>query len=156
FDPHWDIPILSIPSQNGAADFGSMSYSARTGLIYTGFAYVAAAHDLIEPSNGLRAIGEYMTGGVVAVDAATNTVKWKKRMPYDQAHGVGVLTTKGDLAFIGRPDGNLLALDAQTGQELWRFQTGAAISSSPIAYKVGDTEYVAVYAGGTGIPYGNS
>lgn len=77
-------------------------------------------------------------------------------MPYDEAHGVGVLTTKGDLAFIGEPDGNLLALDAQTGEELWRFQTGAAISSSPITYRIGDEQYVAVYAGGTGIPYGDT
>jgi PQQ-dependent dehydrogenase (methanol/ethanol family) len=156
FAPHWDVPVLSIPSQNGAADFGSMSYSPRTGLIYTGQAYVAAAHDLVEPSNGLRALGEYMTGAIVAVDAATNTVKWKKPMPYDEAHGVGVLTTKGDLLFVGEPDGNLLALDPSTGEELWRFQTGAAISSSPITYRINGEQYVAVYAGGTGIPYGNS
>lgn len=153
---HWDAPILSIPSQNGSADFGSMSYSPRTGLVYVGFAYVASAHDLVEPSNGLRPVGEYMTGGIVAVDAATNTVKWKKRLPYDEAHGVGVLTTKSNLAFIGQPDGNLLALDAENGNELWRFQTGAAISSSPIAYRINGVEYVAVYAGGTGIPYGDT
>jgi alcohol dehydrogenase (cytochrome c) len=156
YDAHWDVPVLSIPSQNGGADFGSMSFSPRTGLIYTGFAYVAAAHDLVEPSNGLRATGEYMTGGMVAVDVKTNTVKWKKKLPYDEAHGVGVLTTKGDVAFIGQPDGNLLALDAATGEELWRFQTGAAISSSPITYRINGDQYVAVYAGGTGIPYGNT
>ena len=156
FDPHWDIPVLSIPSQNGAADFGSMSYSPRTNLIYTGQAYVAAAHDLVEPSNGLRATGEYMTGAVVAVNASTNRVKWKKAMPYDEAHGVGVLTTRSNLAFIGQPDGNVLALDAENGEELWRFQTGAAISSSPITYRINGQQYVAVYAGGTGIPYGNT
>jgi alcohol dehydrogenase (cytochrome c) len=156
FDPHWDVPILSIPSQNGAADFGSMSFSPRTGFVYTGEAYVAAAHDLVEPSNGLRATGEYMTGAVVAVDVATNHVAWKKHMPYDEAHGVGVLTTQGDLAFIGEPDGNLLALDPSTGAELWRFQTGAAISSSPITYQINGQQYVAVYSGGTGIPYGNT
>jgi glucose dehydrogenase/plastocyanin len=156
YDAHWDTPVLSIPSQNGGADFGSMSFSPKSGAVYTGFAYGAAAHDLVEPSNGLRATGEYMTGGMVAVDVATNTVKWKKRMPYDEAHGVGVLTTQGDLAFIGQPDGNLLALDADTGEELWRFQTGAAISSSPITYRINGEQYVAVYAGGTGIPYGNT
>lgn len=156
YDAHWDTPVLSIPSQNGGADFGSMSFSPKSGAVYTGFAYVAAAHDLVEPSNGLRATGEYMTGGMVAVDVATNTVKWKKRMPYDEAHGVGVLTTQGDLAFIGQPDGYLLALDADTGEELWRFQTGAAISSSPITYRINGEQYVAVYAGGTGIPYGNT
>ena len=144
---HWDVPVLSIPSQNGGADFGSMSYSPVTGSVYTGFAYVAAAHDLVEPSNGLRATGEYMTGGVVAVDVSTNKVKWKKNMPFDMAHGVGTLTTKGGLAFIGGPDGWLLGLDAATGEEVWRFQTGAAISSSPIAYEIDGEQYIAVYAG---------
>ena len=156
FDPHWDIPILSIPSQNGAADFGSMSFDPRTGLIYTGMAYVAAAHDLVEPSNGLRATGEYMTGAIVAVDVATNRVRWKKNTPYDEAHGVGVLTTQGDVGFIGQPDGNLIAFDPLNGRELWRFQTGAAISSSPITYTVNGDQYVVVYSGGTGIPYGNT
>jgi alcohol dehydrogenase (cytochrome c) len=156
YDAHWDTPVLSIPSQNGGIDWNGLSYSPRTGLVYAGFAYVAAAHDLVEPSNGLRATGEYMTGGIVAVDVATNTVKWKKNMPYDLAHGNGVLTTKGDLAFIGQPDGNVLALDASTGNELWRFQTGASISATPVAYEIDGEQYIAVYAGGTGIPYGNT
>jgi alcohol dehydrogenase (cytochrome c) len=156
YDAHWDTPVLSIPSQNGGIDWNGLSYSPRTGLVYAGFAYVAAAHDLVEPSNGLRATGEYMTGGIVAVDVSTNTVKWKKNMPYDLAHGNGVLTTKGDLAFIGQPDGNVLALDASTGNELWRFQTGASISATPVAYEIDGEQYIAVYAGGTGIPYGNT
>jgi PQQ-dependent dehydrogenase (methanol/ethanol family) len=156
YDPHWDVPILSIPGHGGGADWSHMSFSHRTGLIYTGFGYVAAAHSLTESSNGLRPPGEYQTGGIVAVDVSTNRVRWKRRMPYSLAHGNGILTTASDLMFIGQPDGNLLAMDARTGRELWRFQTGAAISSSPIMYRVGRKEYLAVYAGGTSIPYGNS
>jgi PQQ-dependent dehydrogenase (methanol/ethanol family) len=156
YDPHWDIPVLSIPGHGGGADWSHQSFSHSTGLVYTGFGYVAAAHSLTETSNGLRPPGEYQTGGIVAVDASTNLVRWKKRMPYSLAHGNGILTTAGDLLFIGQPDGNLLALDARTGRELWRFQTGAAISSSPIMYEVDGQQYLAVYAGGTGIPYGNS
>ena len=81
--------------------------------MYTGFGYVAAAHSLTESSNGLRPPGEYQTGGIVAVDPSTNRVRWKKRMPYSLAHGNGILTTASDLLFIGQPDGNLLALDAE-------------------------------------------
>jgi plastocyanin len=77
-------------------------------------------------------------------------------MPYSLAHGNGVLSTAGDLIYIGQPDGNLLCLDANNGRELWRFQTGAAISSSPIMYEVDGVQYLAVYAGGTGIPYGDT
>jgi PQQ-dependent dehydrogenase (methanol/ethanol family) len=153
---HWDVPILAIPGHGGGADWNHHSYSQSTGLMYTGFGYVASAHSLTESSNGLRPPGEYQTGGIVAVDPSTNRIRWKKRMPYSLAHGNGILTTASDLLFIGQPDGNLLALDARDGHELWRFQTGAAISASPITYEIDGVQYVAIYAGGTGIPYGNS
>jgi PQQ-dependent dehydrogenase (methanol/ethanol family) len=156
YDPHWDIPVLTIPGHGGAADWNHQSYSHSTGLVYTGYGYVAAAHSLTEASNGLRPPGEYQTGGVVAVDPSTNRVRWKKYMPYSLAHGNGVLTTASDLLFIGQPDGNLLALNAHSGHEVWRFQTGAAISSSPISYEIDGEQYIAVYAGGTDIPYGSS
>jgi PQQ-dependent dehydrogenase (methanol/ethanol family) len=156
YDPFWDIPVLSVPGHGGGADWSGKSFSHRTGLIYTGFGYVAAAHSLTESSNGLRPPGEYQTGGIVAVDPSTNRVRWNKRMPYSLAHGNGILTTGGDLLFIGQPDGNLLALDAHNGHELWRFQTGAAISSTPIMYESDGQQYLAVYAGGTSIPYGDS
>ncbi|WP_223189676.1 PQQ-binding-like beta-propeller repeat protein [Nonomuraea terrae] len=156
FAPHWDEPILSIPGHGGGADWSHQSYSHSTRLVYTGFGYVAAAHSLTESSNGLRPPGEYQTGGIVAVDPSTNRVRWKKNMPYSLAHGNGILTTAADLLFIGQPDGNLLCLDARDGRELWRWQTGAAISSSPIAYEIDGEQYVAVFAGGTSIPYGNS
>jgi PQQ-dependent dehydrogenase (methanol/ethanol family) len=153
---HWDVPILSIPGHGGGADWNHHSFSPNTGLVYTGFGYVAAAHSLTESSNGLRPPGEYQTGGIVAVDVSTNRVRWKKRMPYSLAHGNGILTTASDLLFIGQPDGNFLALDAKDGDEVWRFQTGAAISASPISYEIEGDQYIAIYAGGTGIPYGNS
>ena len=156
YTPHWDVPVLSIPGHGGGADWSHQSFSHSTGLVYTGFGYVAAAHSLTEASNGLRPPGEYQTGGVVAVDPSTNRVRWKRRLPYSMAHGNGVLSTASDLLFIGQPDGNLLALDAHTGHEVWRWQTGAAISSSPIMYEVHGEQYLAVYAGGTGIPYGDS
>ncbi|WP_051266513.1 outer membrane protein assembly factor BamB family protein [Nakamurella lactea] len=156
YDPHWDIPILSTPGHGGGACWNHHSYSHSTGLVYTGFGYVAAAHDLVERSNGLRPPGEYQTGGIVAVDPRKNTVKWKKRMPYSLAHGNGILNTASDVLFIGQPDGNLLCLDARNGHEIWRWQCGAAISASPIMYEVDGEQYLAMYAGGTGTPYGDS
>jgi plastocyanin len=157
YDAHWDgAPILSIPGHGGGADWNHQSFSQATKLMYTGMGYVAESHSINEGSNGLRPPGEYMTGAVVAVDPSTNTVKWKKPMPYSLAHGNGILTTESNLLFIGQPDGIALALDAHTGRELWRFQTGAAISASPITYEVDGEQYVAFYAAGTGIPYGNS
>jgi plastocyanin len=156
YDAHWDVPILTIPGHGGGADWNQQSFSPRTGLMYTGMGYVAAAHSLTESSNGLRPPGEYQTGAVVAVDPSTNTIRWKKQMPYSLAHGNGILTTASDVMYIGQPDGYLIAMDAHNGAELWRFQTGAAISASPVSYEIDGEQYVSVYAGGTGIPYGNS
>jgi glucose dehydrogenase/plastocyanin len=157
YAPHWDgPPVLSFPGHGGAADWSHRSFSQTTKLVYTGMGYVGASHSLNEGSNGLRPPGEYQTGAVVAVDPSTNLVRWKKLMPYSLAHGNGILTTATDVLFIGQPDGNLIAMDATSGRELWRFQTGAAISASPITYEIEGVQYVAVYGGGTGIPYGNS
>ncbi|WP_244609986.1 PQQ-binding-like beta-propeller repeat protein [Lampropedia puyangensis] len=156
FDPHWDEPVLSFPGHGGGANWAHMSFSPDTSLVYTGYGNVGAAHSLSEASNGLRPPGTYMTGGVVAVDVKTNIVKWNKPLPYSVAHGNGILTTASNLLLIGQPDGNLLIMDARDGNELWRFQTGAAISASPITYEIDGEQYFAAYAGGTSIPYGDS
>ncbi|RYE41993.1 MAG: dehydrogenase [Hyphomicrobiales bacterium] len=156
FDPHWDVPILSMPGHGGGANWNHQSFSPKTGLVYTGMGYVGAAHSLTESSNGLRPPGVYVTGAVVAVDPSTNLVRWKKPMPYSLAHGNGILSTATNLLFIGQPDGNLLALDADSGNELWRFQTGASISASPVTYEIDGEQYIAVYAGGTSIPYSDA
>src|SRR4029450_7066110 len=101
----------------------AQSFSHSTELVYTGYGYVAAAHSLTEASNGLRPPGEYQTGGGVAVDPSTNKGRWKRRMPYSLAHGNGVLSTAGNLIYIGQPDGYLLALDAHTRRETWGVHT---------------------------------
>jgi competence ComEA-like helix-hairpin-helix protein len=55
--------------------------------------------------------------------------------------------------FVGQPDGFLLGLDIRDGHELWRFQTGSGVHSSPISYEIDGEQYVAVFAGGSRIPY---
>jgi alcohol dehydrogenase (cytochrome c) len=55
-----------------------------------------------------------------------------------------VLATAGGIVFAASHDGNLIALDATTGRDLWHYQTGAEIRSSPISYSVDGRQYVAV------------
>jgi glucose dehydrogenase/plastocyanin len=155
FDPHWEEFVVSVPGIGGGSDTNLKSYSHSTGLLYTGVGYVATAHHRNERV-GHRPIGEYMTGGVVAVDPTTNLTAWKIHLPYEMTHGNGALSTAGDLLFIGQPDGNLLGLDATSGEELWRFQTGAAVTSSPAAYEIDGEQYIVTLSGGTGLPYGGS
>ena len=42
----------------------------------------------------------------------------------------------------------MYALDAKTGQELWRFQTGFGADAPPAVYEVDGEEYVAIATGG--------
>lgn len=154
--PHWDEPILSFPGQGGGADWNHQSFSHTTKWMYTGVGYVGSAHSLTEASNGLRPLGTGMSGGIVVVNPSTNQVVWKKDLPWSVAHGNGILTTASNLLFIGQPDGNLLAMDALNGRELWRFQTGASINASPITYQIDGEQYVAVFAGGSGLPFADA
>jgi quinohemoprotein ethanol dehydrogenase len=149
----WDLPVLSTPSQNGGADWSGHSFSQHLGLYFIPYGTNPSAHDRSEGGNGLRPIGQYQTGGIVALNGSTNQIVWQKELGLNQAHGVTPLSTATDLLFMIQTDGFLVAWDAATGQELWRFQTGAAGSSGVITYMAGGEQYVAVLAAGTGIPY---
>jgi quinohemoprotein ethanol dehydrogenase len=156
YDTHFDLPVLSTTSQNGGMDWSAYAFSPNLNLIYIPYGINPVAHWRGAGGNGQRALGQYQTGGIAALDVSTTQVKWNKLTGQDMAHGQGPITTASDLLFIGQFDGHALALDAETGNELWRFQTGAGISSPPTTYTVNGEQYVAFFAGGTGIPYGNS
>jgi outer membrane protein assembly factor BamB len=56
----------------------------------------------------------------------------------------GVLTTASDLLFSGGREGHFFALDARTGELLWRVNLGGNVASGPISYAVDGRQYVAV------------
>ena len=58
-----------------------------------------------------------------------------------------MLTTAGNLVFSGTPEGYLKAVDAKTGKELWKFQTGSGVVGSPVTWEQGGEQYVAVVSG---------
>jgi alcohol dehydrogenase (cytochrome c) len=58
-----------------------------------------------------------------------------------------VLATGGDWCSPGRPSGEFVALDARTGEQLWKFQCGSGHHSSPTTYMVDGRQYIAVPVG---------
>ncbi|MDH3265504.1 MAG: PQQ-binding-like beta-propeller repeat protein [Gammaproteobacteria bacterium] len=153
FTPHTDFPIVKSPGTGGGADWSAQSFSSKTGLIYIGAGLINSAHSVPTAGVGFRPIGESRSGRIVAKDPTTNRIAWHRDIQWSVAHGNGILSTAGDLLFIGMPDGNLLALNSVDGSEVWRFQTGAGVHTSPISYLVDGVQYVAVFSGGNRLPY---
>jgi outer membrane protein assembly factor BamB len=54
--------------------------------------------------------------------------------------GSGSSVTAGGLLFRGEPDGNFVAVDAKTGEVLWKFQTGFGTDAPPIVYEIDGDE----------------
>ena len=69
--------------------------------------------------------------GFVAYDPTTGDLKWRKVFEgYGQA---GSVVTAGGVVFVGTGSnlaGYFYAYDAKTGDELWKFNTGAGVFSS--------------------------
>ena len=60
----------------------------------------------------------------------------------------GILTTGSDLLFSGGRKGNFFALDARTGEPLWKVNLGGTIASGPISFAVDGRQYLAVCGDG--------
>ena len=84
-------------------------------------------------------------GVVRAYDPATLDKKWEFRMT-DITWG-GVLATASDLVFSGGREGYFLALDAKTGDLLWRASVGGQVNAGAMSYAVNGKQYVAIAAG---------
>jgi quinohemoprotein ethanol dehydrogenase len=152
----WDIPVVFHPLGGGGTEWSPSSYSPQTGYIYV----TAAEQDSTLAVRQLpfttgktytrsvspTALGAPITSTYTAMDSRTNKIAWQKRDPFGQSYGS--VSTAGGLVFRGQVDGNLVAYDAQTGDELWRFQTGLGISAPPMVWGDGTNEYITVAVGG--------
>jgi PQQ-dependent dehydrogenase (methanol/ethanol family) len=159
FTPHLDFPVVQAPGTGGGMDWSAVTFNPHTRLIYVGIERVNVAHIQhdtglgVSISTGFRPLGEKRSGKIVAFDPATHKIAWQRENVWGLSHGNGMLGTAGGVMFIGQQDGTLLALDERDGKELWRFQTGAGVHSSPATYEVDGQQYVAVLAGGARVPY---
>ena len=93
-------------------------------------------------NNWTEAVG---TGAVIAIDPATGEQRWKFEMT--DVTTSGILTTATDVLFTGGREGYFHALDARTGELLWKTNLGGDIANGPISYAVNGEQYVAVAAG---------
>jgi alcohol dehydrogenase (cytochrome c) len=152
------------PTVGGGTNFQAPSYSPLTGWLYLeyregGQGYVSAA---VSYEAGRQYIGRAAasadvvpksgeparSAGVKAVDPETGKTMWDFTI-FQGSLAAGVLATAGNVVFAAVSDGNLVALDARSGEHLWHFQTNAVVAASPMSYAVDGKQFVAIAAGNT-------
>ena len=142
------------PSVRGASNWMSPSYNPATGLLYVVTleqcdVMTTSAKEPV-PSTGFRGTGgegipaEPGEFWLRALDATSGAIKWQYRMPGPATMWAGTVSTAGGLVFTGDDDGNLVALDARTGADLWHFPTGQTLYASPVTFEVNGKQYVTI------------
>ena len=163
YAPYWISKEIIVP--HGGSSFGSPSFSPRTELVYvTGkngaiSLVVNPVGDTLEPGPDSRGHTESFSSldrisedfppqvTVSAYDPVTGEQSWQTVLPAQTAIGAsGNMVTAGNVVFQGVEDGGFYALDAETGQELFRFDAPRPIRASPMTYQVDGKQYVTVIA----------
>jgi len=142
------------PGVGGATNWESPSYSPVTGLMYVptldwgGIFYTEHAdYRPGEPFPGGSFqffANDSSQAAVRALNPWTGEVKWEYRNPATNI--AGLLSTGGGVVF-GSQDQNFFALDANTGRELWRVNTGGRTVAAPISFLYKGSQMVTIAAG---------
>ncbi len=154
------------PGPLGAHNWPSMSYNPQTGLAY--IPTIHQSNDFFDHEIDLKSwqspdwqtpapaggqAVDYVTqgkadgarGSLQAWDPVAQKQVWE--VPLSEPWNPGTLTTAGNLVFQGTATGDLVAYNAQTGNELWRFPAGLGISAPPITYELDGTQYLSLLVG---------
>jgi alcohol dehydrogenase (cytochrome c) len=164
--------VTVFPGNQGGTNWYNPAFSPRTGLFYIpswvnySTTWVKTKVDYVEgrvytsgiprftvprdlqswqrqPVNQRKEDEGY--GAVRAIDPHSGDLKWEYKMS-DFTDG-GILATASDLVFTGGREGYVVALNARTGEPLWKFSVGGVVASGPMTYSVSGRQYVAVAAG---------
>ncbi len=131
------------------------SYNPKTGLVYLNSwelvrvmkfvdvkLQVGAGYTGIETSSKFPKPAGYH----IAMNPLTGKIAWKMPL-HELASSAGLLTTDGGLVFTGKLTGEFIALDQDTGKQLWQFKTGSSVNAPPITYTHKGVQYVTVLSG---------
>jgi alcohol dehydrogenase (cytochrome c) len=168
---------LVYPNNQGATNWYSPSYSPRTGYFYIPTwmdTYSTYTKGPVEYREGNQYTGRFPTmtvpalrtgpgavnqrtpqegyGAIQAFDPKSGELKWQFKM--SDVTDSGILTTATDLLFAGGREGYFFALDARSGEMLWKGNVGGQVSAGPMAYAVNGRQYVAIAAGSALFVYG--
>jgi alcohol dehydrogenase (cytochrome c) len=146
----------ACPSLRGASNWMSPSYSPATGLFYVPSLEQC---DLYVASEKIPEAGKGIMGGggeplsrepgqffLRALDPKTGKRVWEVPMTGPGTMWSGTVSTAGGLVFYGDDDGQLIAVDARQGRQLWHYYMGQALTASPMTFQADGKQYVTIAA----------
>ena len=164
------------PGNQGGTNWYPPSWSPRTELFYfsawedyatiyepeeseyvPGRAFLGGGFDVLTPAPGAPGVGigrtnpinnwtdEVGHASLKALDPRTGEEVWEFEQ-FDVSDS-GMLTTATDLLFTGGREGYIHALDAATGELLWKRNLGGQIVVAPITYMVDGVQYLSFISG---------
>src|SRR6187549_902003 len=145
------------PSAMGGKNQQPVSYSPRTGFFYVptnnlcmDYEGVQVKYQAGQPYVGAIVVSKPGPGGNRGEFIAWDPVAGKKVWGIKEQLSAwgGALSTGGDVVFYGTMEGWLKAVNAKTGDVLWKFKTPSGIIGNPMTYVGPDgKQYVAVLSG---------
>jgi len=145
------------PSAMGGKNQQPVAFSPRTNLFYVPTNNLCMDYEGVEikyqagqPYVGAIVVSHPGPGGnrgeFVAWDPATGKKVWG--IKEGLSNWGGALATGGDVVFYGTMEGWIKAVNAKTGEILWKFKTPSGIIGNPITYQGPDgKQYIAVLSG---------
>jgi alcohol dehydrogenase (cytochrome c) len=148
------------PSQDGATNWFSPSFSPATGLYYIQTFEKCSIYTTSQvgewESNKPYLGGSQRTSPdpkpqrvLKAIDVRTGAIKWELTQPGPAYSWGGTLATATGLVIVGEDSGALMAVDQSDGKPLWSFPFNVTWKASPMTYMFDGKQYVAVAAGPT-------
>jgi len=123
-----------VPTNNLCMDYEGVEIKYQAGQPYVGAIVVS------HPGPGGN------RGEFIAWDPTTGKKVWG--IKEGLSNWGGALATAGDLVFYGTMEGWMKAVNAKSGEVLWKFKTPSGIIGNPITYMGPDgKQYVAVLSG---------
>ena len=157
-EPAIDRVVREIcPGSAGAKNWQPSAWSPRTRLLYLPHQNLCEDSTVFEVSHisgtpylgaeaRMHAAPGRRRGEFTAWDPVARRRAWSITEEFPVWSGA--LVTAGDVVFYGTMDGWFKAVDARTGNPLWKFRTVSGVVGQPISYTGGDGhQYVAVLAG---------